>query len=351
MAVLMVSVSFQGLYAQEETSVPEAAVEPAVSAASAASYYQWIPLIRRVVPPPVFSGAPDPNSANQWTVAWTHPAPTSTYELQESHTPDFAVATSYDTGTAKFKLISHGPSIDNTYYYRVRAWSNGESGSWSQTLQVVGGYYDDFSNPATNWHIVRQDTDDTENSTWYQDGSFVMRVGGRWDYAIASMPAVAPALPYEIRTSVRLEEPKNLNTYGIIFGGDWNGAYCPAPDYSSCFNHYYRLSVTWYADDAGRLRVTLKRIDYHDSNNVGRGVTLFGPYDVPVIGIPRDWHEWKVKVYASGLIQVYVDGTTFAGSAVDTTYINDPLFGGFAATDEYLGARPFYDWFTAMGMD
>lgn len=311
----------------------------------------YFPLMLEYPDPPVLNPVSSPNSNNQWTVSWSYGGGAVTrYELQESRSPDFSAPTTFDMGTLTSKQFSHAPSnSDNSYYYRVRVIGREFASVWSQTHGVVGSYYDAMDG-GSGWAIRRQDTDDVNNSSWYESGSFVLRIGGRWDYAIAAPMIKAPRVPYKISTRAYLWEPDNLNSYGIIFGGDWNGQPCPAADYSTCFNHYYRLNIVWHGDAARDFMMELKRIDYHDPvNNAGKGVALI-PFQSVYASDPGGWNQWDVVVDDSGLIQVFLN-SDLVGETTDTTYIHDRYFGVFASSDEYLGARPFFDYYGVASMD
>jgi len=310
----------------------------------------YLPVAFKAVPVPHLNNVPEVNSNNQWTVSWTDINETgASYELQEYSDASFASPTTIDAGSSLTHLISHAASVNNYYCYRVRAKVNGVYSGWSNTDCTYGNYYDSMGNSSSGWFIRRQDTDDTNNSSYYQNGTYVIKIGGRWDYAIGSSMVPAPASSYRLETSVKLiDGVDNLQTYGIVFGGDWNGQPCPNSDYSSCFNHYYRLQVIWYGS-TNKMRIDLKRIDYHDENNVGRGhVKLIDFKDVHV-GNPSGWNKWTIDVSSNGTIKVYVNGD-YVGGGVDTKYINDRYFGGYAASNEYSGTAASFDWFSATAL-
>ncbi|MCB9422824.1 MAG: DUF11 domain-containing protein [Ardenticatenaceae bacterium] len=310
----------------------------------------YFPVMFQPVPTPQLNSIPEPNSSNQWTVSWSDVEVSGvTYELQEYFNTSFASPTIINAGTSLSQFISHGASIDNYYCYRVRATVNGVFSGWSSIRCTFGNYADNFSNSASGWSIRRQDTDDTDNSTYYSDGKFVIKIGGRWDYAIAAPMVPAPSNSYRIDTSVKLSDGvDNLHTYGIVFGGDWNGQPCPNAIYSSCFNHYYRLQVIWFGSPT-KLRVDLKRIDYHDSDNIGRGDTkIFGFKDITV-GDPNGWNKWTIERLANGTINVYVNDK-YVGGGVDPTYVNDRYFGAYAASNEYSGTAANFDYFVVTAL-
>jgi hypothetical protein len=241
--------------------------------------------------------------------------------------------------------IQHPFSIANQYYYRVRALGPSGNGRWSNTESVVGGYRDDFNDSSSGWAMRRQDTDHIENQLYYQNGHLVMEMDSSWDYMIAGPMALPPKPPYRIETRVRLEEPGNLNAYGIIFGANLKDLPCPKSDYSSCFNQYYRLIAFWSGDADNRMTTQLKRIDKHDKrNNAGRGVDLINWTTTGVKDPPRGYQNWAVEVYPSGLIKIFVNDK-FVGSTTDSNYIDQPFFGTFSATDEYAGLQNEFDWY------
>jgi uncharacterized repeat protein (TIGR01451 family) len=315
--------------------------------------YMFLPVL--TVPPPGMSMAllASPNSDNQWTIGFT-PADAqglTGYEIQEAQDPTFY-------GAGLIKVNSPGisslertktPSPLNKYYYRARAVAGNLVGNWSSVLTVVSNYRDDFDSMASGWHMVRQDTDDVSQETYYSSGNFVHRQHGRWDYLISSPLAEAPGDSYRIDAYARFVGVDNLHALGLIFGADWDGSQCPNADYSSCFNHYYRLLVLWHgAPDS--LMVELKRIDNHDpANNAGRGVALVNYMDVKVNTPPDTWQKWTIERLANGQINLFVNDTYFA-SVTDSTYTGK-YFGGFSATNEYAGLDVRFDWYSVTVMD
>jgi len=135
-----------------------------------------------------------------------------------------------------------------------------------------------------------------------------------------------------------------------VFGGDWNGQPCPNGNYSSCFNHYYRLMVIWYGAANNSLRVDLKRIDFHDPNdNSGQGTDKLISFKDQPVASAGGWNKWNVKVFSNGLIQVFVNGS-YVGGGVDPTYIGSPYFGVFASSNEYSGTEPWFEYFSVRAL-
>lgn len=113
-----------------------------------------------VLLPIIFTQAPklaiDPISltqceTNDWTVSWND-AGVETYTLQESQSEDFDSVQEYFTVLTS-QAISHAPSADNIYYYRVRANVPSGEEQWSETQTAQGNFLDDFSNEESGWAV------------------------------------------------------------------------------------------------------------------------------------------------------------------------------------------------------
>ena len=307
----------------------------------------FMPII--LTPPPI----PDlelsrVNIFNDWTASWTNFGDGVSYELQEAKSQAFNAPQTVAIQSEDSYTFDHAVSPDNIYCYRVRAIKGFNASDWSNIECVIGGYFDEFSDTSTNWAIRRQDTDDVDNKSYYQEKRgehfFVLEIDGRWDYGIASPLNKAPEPPYAIEGRVKLNEPDNLNAYGFIFGANWDGtSQCPVADYSTCFTQYYRLILLYYGN-THHLRLQLKRIDRHEGGNAGRGESIIHFKDVYVDSPATDFKIWRIEVHEDGTIAIYVNGHKVAGTN-DTAFIHNPYFGIFAATDEYLGAEPWFDWY------
>jgi hypothetical protein len=321
----------------------------------AVTTYVYFPLVMKPLATPTLLSislptSTDANVTSQATASWTAVTDAVSYEIQESASIDFENATTYDAGTATSYEFSHNSFWDNRYYYRVRALGSVNS-AWSNVLEQTYIYMDGFLNTTSGWAMRRQDTDDVDNEAYYEDGKYKMKIHGRWDSMIAGPLTPIPATwdSYRIDTRVILEDGvDNLHSYGIVFGGDWNGSSpCPNANFTTCYNHFYRINVIWFGGP-GKLRVNLKRIDYHDYNtDKDVGVTLFPYADVPVSN-PEGWNNWKVEVHADGHIRVFLNGTLLT-DVVDTTYVGSgTYFGGFASSDEYLGTAAWFEYFRVL---
>ncbi|HSM59126.1 MAG TPA: DUF11 domain-containing protein [Candidatus Sulfomarinibacteraceae bacterium] len=332
-----------------------AAVSAAASVSTQATTTLYLPSVSRAYPlpgTPVLQEIGRPNAENEWTLSWTIDDATfiEEYEVQESTSPSFDDAETVARVEETSVEIAKDADFDNIYYYRVRAIGPGGISDWSNSHQVIANYRDDFDSSSSGWTIRRQDTDDVENYAYYRDGHFVLEIDGRWDYGIASPLRPAPDGAYAIEARVRMDEPgntpDNLHSYGLIFGADWDGTECPNNDYSSCFNHYYRLNVIWTGGH-DTMKLELKRIDFHDSvTNAGGGESFYWVDPVTVNAPSETYQVWRIEVDpASGRITLFVNGN-FVREVYDTEYISNRYFGVFASSDEYLGAEPWFDWYT-----
>ena len=319
-------------------------------------YLLFLPVIYNPLTVPTLSSVGVPTSNNGYNtynmlVSWEDVGDaTVKYILEESTDPNFTNPTEYDAGTATSYAVNHSSGTTYRYYYRLRTVRESQnlSSGWSNVLLGNGIYRDDFSNSGSGWQMRREDTDDTNNSVSYQDNNLRVKIGGRWDSMIASPLARSPENwpGYRIHTRVLLGEGIDyLHSYGIVFGGDWNGvSACPASDFLSCFNQYYRLNVIWLGDDKP-FQVHLKRVDSHDPvNNTDEGVTIMDHRQISV-GNPNGWNEWTIDVKNNGDIDLYLNGSKFY-TAHDTRYVGGGrYFGTFASSVEYLGTAAFYDYY------
>ena len=329
-------------------------------AASSSVDYQttvvlYVPAVFKPLPTPTLLSISTPTSGDDLvtfssTISWSDVG-NAVYELQEARNPDFVGALTYAVDNTTSFVVTHNSTQDMKYYYRVRATRGQLSSTWSNILMQYAPYGHDFTGGISPWAIRRQDTDDVDNLLYYSSsGYMVMKINGRWDYAIAAPMVSVPWDAYTLRARVRLSDGiDNLQSYGLIFGGDWNGAPCPNSSYTSCFNHYYRLNVIWYGTKptTSLMRVQIKRIDYHDPiNNSGRGDVEVVPFTDVNVGDPSGWNNWTVNVYPSGIIQLYVNSNlAVQGYDPEAKYVGSgTYFGTFASSNEYSGTAAQFDW-------
>lgn len=304
-----------------------------------------------------------PNSGNSWTVSWTDVGATS-YEIQESQSADFSGATTVDNGAALTYPVTKPASPFNSYFYRVRGvGKQGQSGEWSDPIEVVGAYSDDFSSDNTNWD-VRRTTFKEEVTSFYEnptDGWFILRVEDSWDWGIASPLAKAPEPPYVIEYRVQPANLGNLVSQGIVFGSDFPGASC-APiktitgfdniyKHTNCFNKFYATNTIWY----GKLKLQFERIDQlvWCGSCGGSPMKRIGDVFTASDPIPNTdsngFNTWRVEVRSSG-IKIFANGSEFY-TYNDTRHINNPYFGVFATTDEYSNSTARFDYFKITPLD
>jgi uncharacterized repeat protein (TIGR01451 family) len=318
--------------------------------------YSFFPIIYTPIPLPSLSLNPiaRPNSNNAWNVSWnvSDEQYITNYELQEATNDNFTNPTVVNVSVGTNASLRTLPlTINNLFYYRVRAIGSFGITPWSNIQQVRGGYRDDFDNPASGWEMRRQDTDTVVNDSYYRNGHLVLEMDSSYDYQIVSSLAPAPAPPYRLESKVRLVGVDNLHSYGLIWGGDWDGSTCPNPQYSSCFNVYYRLNIIWSGNLNSQMTIQLKRIDFHDPmDNVGRGVDLIPATTVNVNPPSNGYQTWAINVYANGVIRLYVNGNQI-WETFDTMYTSNPYFGAFSSTDEYNGLEAEFDYFQATFLD
>ena len=332
----------------------------------------YLPITMRSLVEPTLQVS-DPTGNEQWTTSWNAIDGATGYTLQESRSADFSTILNQGDVTALSVALLRVPSANNVYYYRVRAFAPGATSNWSNVVKVVGTYYDDFSGGTGEWTTRRQDQDDVTNEIHHVDGSYLkMWVRGRWDYMLSSPLHEAPPPPYRIETRVKFEGVGNLNTYGMIWGGDWNGLPCPAAGRSTtipetmiaptsdivysnitgrapqnfndnCFQTYYRTIMLWQGP-GNEMKFQWKRVEYHDDNNHGKGTDLMAWQNIQLqSGDSLGWNDWAVEVYADGTMKLF-SGTNLVATVQDTSYINQPYFGFFASTDEYPGSDPLWDY-------
>ncbi len=301
-------------------------------------------------------------------------SPDTVYTITRSNSPSMTpVAETYTSNSSSIN-IALAPSTNNVHYFTVV--SDSQNATPSNVVRVVGAYRDDFDTNS-GWDIRRQDFDDTQNVMSYVDGKLKMHVQGRWDYFVTSPLAPAPRPPYRIKTRVRFDGPGNLNTYGIIFGGDHNGGACPtifppvsslnservgtdkeidvlpegvrAPDsdlntVDNCLNHYYRVMFLW-KDGFTHMHGLVKQIYFHDEKNSGRGDALSSVLELPVSsGSANDWNDWAIEVYPDGTIKILSGETVVFNKQTDGDFVYEPYFGLWASTDEYPGSDPLWEY-------
>ena len=296
---------------------------------------------------PIGRGEPAAGDADTWTLNWNveDSSEVTGYEIQESQEPNFGSILNTYTTTDESYAVERSPSFNNVYFYRVRANGPWGDGTWSNVAFTIGSYYDEFTNGASNWQMRRQDTDDVENDVRYESGKLIHEMDGRWDYLLSSPLRRAPEPPYRIDLRAELVGVDNLHVYGFAFGGNVDGAPCPAADYSNCFNSYYRVLILWNGNQ-DFMKVQIKRIEGHDPvDNSGFGTDVLPFTDVPVNNPSAGPQKWSIEVFPDGEMNFFVNDT-YLVTVNDTALLDQPFFGAFTATDEYAGLEARYEWYS-----
>jgi uncharacterized repeat protein (TIGR01451 family) len=306
-----------------------------------------------------------PNSANAWTVNWVTNSVPPSFELQEAKNPNFEGATTLNIpGGTLSRAFNPNPTFDNVYYYRIRAVDADGHSNWSNTVRVIGGYRDDFTNSNSGWAVRRASYYDTNNISlvWYGDAaepnSLIILMDDRWDWMLVSPLRPAPELPYVIEYRSRIHNAVNLASGGIVYGGDWNGQACPdlgnVYETNNCFNNFYTHNYIWY----GPVKLLFEQVNELIWCPTCGGALLkrYGPTqdigDIHGNGAPSiAYHTYRVEVRSTGA-RLYVNNS-FIREFTDTTWINNnrPYFGVFASTDEYKPSIWFFEYFQVMPLD
>jgi hypothetical protein len=326
----------------------------------------YLPLISKPVPipgPVTLNPISRPNSSNQWIISWSGGGVHTTgYELQESHTADFAAVTTYlfDVQGETAREANHPPSFRNVYYYRIRAVGPGGHGPWSGAQMVIGGYRDDFNDNTSGW-AVRRTTYIEKVHTWYSEGQLVLDVDDRFDWGIFAPMMPAPAVPYAIEYRSKTLHPANTTAHGAVFGGDWTGQACP--DYSTvagvyehdiCFNRFYNANIIWY----GPLKLLFERVDYLVWCPECTGSPMkrlshppYANFEVsPIPNVdPNGWNTFRVEVRSDG-IRFFANGHQYAHSS-DTTWIHEPYFGLFNSAHYYKPSTWRVEYYQVLPLD
>lgn len=323
----------------------------------------YLPVIFKLLPTPTLAPIAHPNSNNEWTVNWQSQPGVTSFELQESGSADFAAPTIYILSTSS-KNFAHVPSPHNEYFYRVRAISGMLTSGWSNIESIVGAYQDNFDDASTGWSMRRTTYLEKVNG-FYESGMYVVQVLDKWDWGIFSPLAKAPAPPYAIEFKNKAVTNGNLISWGLAFGGDWNGQPCPVYGtfegiymHTNCFNHFYNTNTINKSLSATIFKLQWERVDYlvwclECGGSPMKRLSTNEPSWPLVEPIPYTspdgWNTWRMEVRADGM-KYFVNGQQFV-SYNDASYVNDPYFGFFVSTDEYNNSTWQFDYITVMPLD
>lgn len=319
-------------------------------------------------PGPVRLDVGEPNSLNQWPIAWTPSPGAGAYELEESHSPDFSNPTVLNVaGSQTLLIMEKEPGFRNEYFYRIRSRVGQRVGPWSNVDSVISAYRDDFTDASSGWAIRRTTYIEEVRSFYEITGSrnwLIMAVEDRWDWGITSPLAKAPRIPYVIEYEIQHGELSNLVSHGVVFGGDWTGAACPDTSsangwyrHEACFNHFYNVNVILY----GPLKLLFERIDelVWCLGCGGSPMKRIGDVDFgnvrDVQGVdPGGWNKYRVEVRQDG-IKIFAgrpDGVlTLQQEYEDTRWVTAPYFGIFASTDEFHNSVARVEYIQVLPLD
>ncbi len=362
-SVLTNSVTIKNAFTNDITRMVSVEIEPS-------EYFSYLPFIAKPLPLPTSLtdlASTRPNSGNSWTLSWTATNADS-YEIQESQDPNFGDVVTYQTSNENYSITKNA-SYRNVYYYRARAVRGSQMSDWSNRVEVIGGYYDNFENQDSGWAIRRTTLIDDVN-VFYEappqvtEPWLVMVVADRWDWGIASPLMPAPEPPYVIEFRGRTVRPGNLTSGGAVFAGDWNGdpngcinyaTEATVYEHEDCFNQFYFPNNIWF----GGMKTQWERIDQLEwCPSCGNSPMKRGRYDWgthPVFNVldePGDgWHVYRIEVRENE-IRYFVDGGLRYTDGTDVRYINEnPYFGIGATTDEYQPSVWRFTYYSVMPLD
>jgi hypothetical protein len=174
----------------------------------------------------------------------------------------------------------------------------------------------------------------------------------------------APRVPYAIDFEARIVAPANLLSFGMVFGGDWNGQTCPPGTsydewyrHENCFNHFYNTNSIFF----GPMKLLFERVDYlvwlpnEGGSPMKRGGDITGDNIRIYQGVDSEgWNRYRIEVRADG-IKVYAGergkDLVLQFEYGDTRWVNDPYFGFFASTDEYNNSTWRFEYLEIMPLD
>ena len=176
----------------------------------------YLPVIVNPIPIPTFGATAYTCDSNEWAVSWSDEGDgVSYYTIQEAQNDTFTPATTYTT-TMTSQTFTATASIDNVYYYRVRAEGPISAGDWSETLTVLGRFSDEFDTTESGW----SETDNEIFTLAYADSNYV--VSSKQTGFLISATS-----PDEARQNYTVEADVNWHTgsatnglYGLLFGSD-----------------------------------------------------------------------------------------------------------------------------------
>jgi hypothetical protein len=267
------------------------------------------------------------------------------------------IAFAFESGNSASKM---GAMIDN-----ISVWSAGEAGVFmpyvaygftptplpvtptatpTATPEPGSDYETQFTDTISPWHA----------SYWSENNSYILEHNADCDdnrcgfleltvedsaaFVLVSPTLVSKKPPYTVETRALIKDKQDGDKYSLVWGGSWNGAPCPQPDLSSCFNEYYELRVRYrIVSKEPFLEYRLMKVTGHDSSNQPEGDILIDWEKVKDIN-PAGWVKWSVDYEADGKMTVYAEddsgsGSQKLGSSSSSAFADNPFFGLIVKTD------------------
>ena len=194
---------------------------------TSADTYTYLPIIAKSPPQLVLEPIALTCGSNAWTAVWNDGGTMVTeYVLEEAHEESFSAPVIYTT-TETSLAFNHSPTTDNLYYYRVRADGSWGQGAWSNTRMVVGGFLDDYSDPASGWA--------TSNTT---NGALAYNTGAYSASAKKAGLLIASRAPDVVRNGYSAEVDVQWAS-----GSATDGLYALIFGVNADFSSYYFLAV------------------------------------------------------------------------------------------------------------
>jgi hypothetical protein len=180
----------------------------------------YLPAINRGLTTPILQPIQLVCGSDSWTVNWGNNDTAVTYELQEDHDPNFVAPTIYTPMTTS-QTINNAPSPNNLYHYRVRSTTGSMTSPWSNTVSVVGNFYDDFTDINSGWAI----TETAISMVGYDSGEYFVNTkdagNNNLSFLASSLSPDINRTNYIIEADVHWQSGSSTSgLYGLVFGAN-----------------------------------------------------------------------------------------------------------------------------------
>ena len=185
---------------------------------SGSDYPLYLPFIQRGPTTPSLEPIQLACASDSWTVTWSNNDTAVTYQLQEAHDPNFTAPLTYTTMLTS-QLISNPPSPHNIYHYQVRSTAGSLASNWSNSVSVVGSFFDDFTDPNSGW----ADGETSISTVGYDSGNYFIRTKDTGDPTLAFLAtSLSPDVSrtnYIIEADIHWQSGSATDgLYGLVFG-------------------------------------------------------------------------------------------------------------------------------------